>query len=112
MGREEREKKGLALGFWRRGEARVLEEMDLERKRRQAMENDFWRRWIWRGRGAKPWKMIFGGSLDLTAVILGAGGSENFMEIQKYPTCRIRTSDLRMATRLFTHYSPPLYQLS
>jgi len=34
------------------------------------------------------------------------------MEIQKTPTCRIRTSDLRMATRISTHYSPPLYQLS
>lgn len=40
---EKRGKKGLGLGFWRRGEARVLEERDLERKRRQAMENDFWR---------------------------------------------------------------------
>ncbi|KAJ6405162.1 hypothetical protein OIU84_013186 [Salix udensis] len=38
--REEKKGLGLGLGFWRRGEARVLDEMDLERKRRQAMEND------------------------------------------------------------------------
>lgn len=42
---EKRDKKGLGVGFWRRGDVRVLEEVDLERKRRQAMENDFWR-WI------------------------------------------------------------------
>ena len=104
---EKRDRRGLGVGFWRGGEVRVLEEVDLERRRRQAMENDFWR-WIGKRVG-----------LDLMAVIgfrLGDFGRlmevKNFMEIQKNPTCRIRTSDLRMATRISTHYSPPLYQLS
>lgn len=54
---EKRDKKGLGVGLWRRGDVRVLEEVDLERKRRQAMENDFWR---WIGKRV---------SLDLMAVI-------------------------------------------